>query len=138
MDDHAWQRWFVGCCNRLSLPVLPGLLQFFAESSDEDSPKILDDNLFLRLVGSSGLGGQLGGIAQVVADSSCSYLVQPKLVGKFDVVEVFVGVGGVGRLVVRRRSPSGANFDFVQTLIEPNQHTKGMCSIMSRHTSRLL
>ena len=45
------------------------------------------------------------------------YLSQFGLVGSVDVMELFVGEGGVGKYCARRKLKRGVNFDLVTDLI---------------------
>ena len=81
-----------------------------AESSGEDAEHILLDNFCLYLSGSSGgAEGHQGRSCSL--EDFVAYLSRPALAGTLDLVEIFGGEGGVGKIGVRRRLRTGENFD---------------------------
>ena len=87
-----------------------------ASSSEEDAAGILADNYSLHyLVGSAGSGGRVNppGSTHVPIEELNSYLVKPEVSGTVDIVEIFGGESGVGKLCLRRRLRRGVNFDLV-------------------------
>ena len=76
-------------------------------SSEDVLAWIFNSNYSLSFSGSSGGGDGPPGAAHVAIEQFIGHIAQLGLVGKFDVCEIFGGVGGVGGLCVRRRLHSG-------------------------------
>ena len=87
-----------------------------AESSEEELDKVVDSGFSLHyLVGSSGATHHVDPPKSrvICIEDLDTYLAQPELKGCVDVVEVFGGESGFGKLCIRRRLVRGENFDLV-------------------------
>ena len=78
-------------------------------------------------MGSDGVVRSRTRAAQVPIEHFAGHLSQPRLVCLVDVAEIFGGVGGVGKLAVRRRLRCGEPLTLSTASIFANLLTKSMC-----------
>ena len=87
-----------------------------AESSEGELDKVLNYNFCLHcLVGSDGYSRHSSprNSMEIPIIELCIYLSRSDMAGTVDVMELFGGESGVGRLCVRRRLVGGVSFDIV-------------------------